>query len=265
MSTLGKTMRLRRLVRPDTGRCVLLAVSHGTSTPEIFAQLEDTPGQVEAALAGGADCTLISAGMAATTGEVFARHPDKGFVAKMSATSYEARPRETVISSVERAARDGADAVGVLMQLTPESERDVIAMIAALGEECDRLGMPYVVEAEWPGAYGTQRWFPDDVVAYLRRSCRLAQELGADIIKTNWPGGAEQYAEVIAPVSVPTVVAGGAKMAEDDLIAMIESAIQGGAAGCSVGRNIFQADDPRAVTARIADAVHATAPLAATA
>lgn len=54
-------------------------------------------------------------------------------------------------------------------------------------------------------------------------------------------------------------------MAEDDLIAMIESAIQGGAAGCSVGRNIFQADDPRAVTARIADAVHATAPLAATA
>jgi DhnA family fructose-bisphosphate aldolase class Ia len=263
MTSIGKTMRLRRLVRPDTGRCVLLAVSHGTSTPEIFAALEDTPAQVEAALSGGADCTLISGGFAAAASDVFARHPDKGFVAKLSATAYEALPRETLISSVEKAARDGADGVGVLMQLTPESERDVIAMIATLGEECDRLGVPYIVEAEWPGAYGSRRWFPDDVVAYLRRACRLAQELGADIVKTNWPGSAEQYAEVIAPVSVPTVVAGGSKMAEDDLIAMIESAIEGGAAGCSVGRNIFQADDPRAITARIAETVHAPALAAA--
>jgi DhnA family fructose-bisphosphate aldolase class Ia len=265
MTTLGKTMRMRRLIRPDTGRCVLLAVSHGTSTPEIFAQLEDTPGQVEAALDGGADCTLISAGMALPARDVFARHPGKGFVAKMSATSYEDTPRETVISSVERAARDGADAVGVLMQLTPQTERDVIAMVAALGEECDRLGMPYVVEAEWPGAYGSQRWFPEDVVAYLRRSCRLAQELGADIVKTNWPGSAEKYAEVIAAVSVPTVVAGGSKVGEDELLAMIEAAIRGGAAGCSVGRNIVQAEDPRAITARIAEAVHTAVPLSAAA
>src|SRR5262249_53594178 len=104
-----------------------------------------------------------------------------------------------------------------------------------------------------------------DVVPYLRRSCRLAQELGADIVKTNWPGSAEKYAEVTAAVSVPTVVAGGSKVGEDELLAMIEAAIRGGAAGCSVGRNIFQADDPRTIPAGIAEAVHAAVPLTAAA
>jgi fructose-bisphosphate aldolase/2-amino-3,7-dideoxy-D-threo-hept-6-ulosonate synthase len=263
MTNVGKAMRLRRIIRPETGRCVLLAVSHGTSTPEIFPQLEDTPAQVEAALVGGADCVLISSGMVCATCDVFARHPAKGYVAKLSATSYEAVPRETVISTVDRAARDGADAVGLLMQLTPQNEHDVIEMVAMVGEACDRLGMPYIVEAEWPGAYGSQPWFPEDVVAYLRRSCRLAQELGADVIKTNWPGSPEQYAEVIAPVSVPTVVAGGSKVGENELIEMIVGAIAAGAVGCSVGRNIFQADDPHDVTAQIVEAVHAPVALGA--
>ena len=58
MST-GKELRLRRIIRPDTGRCILFALSHGTSTVEIFPELDDTPDLLEASLAGGADCILI--------------------------------------------------------------------------------------------------------------------------------------------------------------------------------------------------------------
>jgi fructose-bisphosphate aldolase / 2-amino-3,7-dideoxy-D-threo-hept-6-ulosonate synthase len=259
MGSLGKELRLRRLIRPDTGRCILFAASHGTGASEIYKELEDTPAQVDAALSGGADCVLISCGFAEAAAAVFGRFPTKGFVAKVSATSYVDVPREIVSTSVERAAFNGADAVGLLMQLTPATEREVLAMVAEFGEQCSKLGMPYVVEAEVPGAYGGKGWFPEDVVSYLRRSCRLAQELGADIIKTNWPGSAEGYAEVIAAVSKPTVVAGGPLVAEDALLAVIEGALSAGAAGCSVGRNIFQAPDPRAMAERIATLVHTPA------
>jgi fructose-bisphosphate aldolase, class I len=252
-------MRMRRLVRPDSGRCIMLAVSHGTSTKEIFAPLEDTPAQIDGAFSGGADCVLVSAGFAAASSEVFRRYPHKGYVAKLSATAYESEPRETTISTVEKAAADGADAVGVLMQLTPSTERSVIAMISRLGEDCERYGLPFIVEAEWPGAYDKNSWFPDDVVAYLRRACRLAQELGADLVKTNWPGDADRFADVISTITVPSVVAGGSKISVDDLVGMIEGAISAGAIGCSVGRNIFQASDPRAVAERIAGTVHARA------
>lgn len=262
MASLGKELRLRRLIRPDTGRCILFAASHGTGATEIYKELEDTPAQVDAALSGGADCVLISCGFAGAATDVFRRFPQKGFVAKVSATSYVDVPREIVSTTVERAALCGADAVGVLMQVTPETERDVLTMVADLGEQCDKYGIPYVVEAEVPGAYGGRGWFPDDVVAYLRRSCRLAQELGADVIKTNWPGSSEGYAEVIAAVTKPTVVAGGPLIGEDDLLAVIQGALEAGANGCSVGRNIFQADDPQAMAARIADLVHAKVPAA---
>lgn len=254
--SLGKEMRLRRLMRPDTGRCVLLALSHGTSTVEIFPELERTAEVLDASLAGGADCVLMSAGFARATQTIWSKYPGKGFVAKISATSYVDVPREVQILSVAEAADLGADGVGLLMQLTPSTEDSVLRLVASVGEECAKRGMPYLVEAELPGAYSQGAWLPDDVVAYLRRSCRLAQELGADIIKTNWPGSAEAFASVIAPVTQPVVVAGGAKTTEEELLTRIAAALRMGAAGASVGRNIFISDDPGQATAQIASVVH---------
>lgn len=258
MST-GKELRLRRIIRPDTGRCILFALSHGTSTVEIFAELDRTPQLLDDALGGGADCILISNGFAAANREIFGRYPSKGLVTKVSSTAYEDVPYEMPILSVEQALHSGADAVGILMQLTPSTERAVISMISSCGEQCERYGVPLIVEAELPGAYSPGAWFPDEVVPYLRRACRMAQEFGADIIKTNWPGSAEAFAEIIAPVSKPVVVAGGSKVSEEELLGFIRGAIEAGAVGCSVGRNIFKASDPRAMTARIAEVVHGDA------
>lgn len=263
MESLGKQMRLRRLLRPDTGRCILFAASHGTSTVEIFSELGDTQGQIRAALSGGSDAVLVSRGFARESAPAFAEFPGKAWVLKVSATAYEDMPRELLISTVEGAALSGADAVGVLMQLTPSTEVSVISTISHLGEECERLQMPFVVEAELPGAYDVSGWYPEDKVAYLRRSCRLAQELGADVIKTNWPGSAEGFAEIISAVTRPVVVAGGARVEEDTLLKVIEDALSVGAAGCSVGRNIFQASNPQAITKRIAEVVHSPAAVTA--
>ncbi|MEI7744132.1 MAG: hypothetical protein WCK58_10340 [Chloroflexota bacterium] len=260
MPSLGKELRLRRFFRPSSGRAIMLAVSHGTSTPVIFPELEHTPELIDASLAGGTDSVLLSKGFLAASAGVFAKYPDKGVVLKVSSSAQQATgPLETIISSVETAALVGADAVGVLMQLTPTTEAHVIAYVAALGERCEALQIPLIVEAELPAAYDTTTaWYPDDIVAYLRRSCRLAQELGADVVKTNWTGSIESYQSVLSTVTVPVVVAGGARTDDATFLAMVRDALTAGAAGVSVGRNIFRAPDPQAATQAVADLVHGT-------
>jgi fructose-bisphosphate aldolase / 2-amino-3,7-dideoxy-D-threo-hept-6-ulosonate synthase len=257
MGSLGKEMRLRRFFRPDTGRSILFAASHGTATLQIFRELEDTEAQVLAALSGGADAVLISRGFAQASLSAFQQYPDRAFVLKASATSREDVPRETMTATVEGACRAGADAVGVLMQLTPSTETALFRAIAELGEQCDRYQLPLLVEAELPATYEQSDWYPEDQVVYLRRACRLAQEFGADVIKTNWPGNSDGFREIIDVVTVPVVVAGGPQVGDDTFFAMVEGALDSGAAGCSVGRNIFQAPDPQAMSERIAALVHA--------
>jgi DhnA family fructose-bisphosphate aldolase class Ia len=256
MSISGKDLRLRHLLHGDTGRCILFAASHGTSTSSLYPELDRTPDKVAAALAGGADSVLISPPLGRACADAFRAHPAGGIVAKVSATAFEACRRETAIWSAQAAAAAGADGVGIMMQLIPENEEAVISMVARFGDECERLGLPYVVEAELPGAYQEGSWAPEDQVSYLRRSCRLAEELGADIIKTNWPGTADGFAEIVSAVTKPVIVAGGPRVTEPELLRIIDSAISVGAIGASVGRNIFQSADPERATAHISAVVH---------
>jgi fructose-bisphosphate aldolase / 2-amino-3,7-dideoxy-D-threo-hept-6-ulosonate synthase len=261
MSASGKDLRLRHLLHRDTGTCILFAASHGTSTATVFHELDETAGKVAAAIDGGADSVLITPPIARLCGGILRERPQVGFVAKVSATAFESYRRETAIWSAEAAIIAGADGIGIMMQLVPENEQPVISLIAEYGEECERLGMPYVVEAELPGAYQANDWMPEDPVRYLRRSCRLAEEMGADIIKTNWPGSADGFASIVSAVTKPVIVAGGPRIEDHQLLEVIDLAMRAGAIGASVGRNIFQAPDPVQATANIASVVHGRVPV----
>ncbi len=262
MSASGKDLRMRHLLHRETGTCVLFAASHGTSTATIFQELNQTADKVAAAIDGGADSVLVSPPIGRLCAGILRERPHAGFVAKVSATAYESVRRETPIWSSEAAMVAGADAVGIMMQLIPENEEAVMRLVAEYGEECERLGMPYVVEAELPGAYQANDWMPEDPVGYLRRACRLAEELGADIIKTNWPGTADGFASIVAAVTKPIIVAGGPRIDDGQLLEIIDQAMRAGAIGASVGRNIFQSPDPVQATANIAAVVHDRAPVA---
>src|SRR5260370_587365 len=109
--------------------------------------------RVAGAGAGGPAWVLSSPPLGRACADVFRAHGGGGFVAKVSATAFESFRRETAIWSAEAAAASGADGVAVMMQLIPENEEAVIRLAATFGEECERLGLPYVVEAELPGAY----------------------------------------------------------------------------------------------------------------
>ena len=94
-------------------------------------------------------------------------------------------------------------------------------------------------------------------VKYVKHAARVGAELGADIVKVNYTGSPESFQEVIAGCPVPVVIAGGEKMETDqELLTMVEGALAAGGCGVSIGRNIFQHEDPIAIIQAIDILVH---------
>jgi DhnA family fructose-bisphosphate aldolase class Ia len=254
MTSSGKQLRLRRILDPGSRTAVMFAFSHGTSAPEVIDGLENPLEKVGAAMEGGADCAFLAPGLIELLAPVLAQSRDFGVVVKVTATASRGRlpHQERLICSVERSAELGADGVVALLPFAPDNEADVIRLTAELGEACARLGMPFVAEAEYPNAYyGEADYAEEWGLPYLKRSARLCFECGADIIKSNWPGTPDAFGEIVGCIPVPVVVAGGSRESDLDLLRKIAAAIEGGASGCSVGRNIFQHSDPTAMTRAI--------------
>ncbi len=256
MSATGKRMRLRRLIEPGTGKSVIFAISHGTTSPVLLKGTEDIVSRVAAAHRGGANVVFLSAGYARHCVEEFEKAPNLSLTLKISSTAagYHLPHQEVLFGSVQQALCLGADGVVVLVPLSKENEREIIRWLGRLGEECERYGMPLLAEAEFPTAYHKTESvsaLEKYGIEYLRRSVRLCTELGADIIKTNWTGDQESFAEIVTSTPVPVVVAGGSRESSKDLLKKIHLAIGAGAVGCSVGRNIFQHKDPEAMTRAI--------------
>ena len=101
------------------------------------------------------------------------------------------RPEIVQIGDVEEALRLGADAVVLFTALGGDTEAGMIEILAGVGRECEVLGMPFIAEAEFPTTYASVEALKEQYgFEYLRRNVRLCAELGADIVKTNWPGDA---------------------------------------------------------------------------
>jgi fructose-bisphosphate aldolase/2-amino-3,7-dideoxy-D-threo-hept-6-ulosonate synthase len=131
-----------------------------------------------------------------------------------------------------------------------DTEPGMIEILAGVGRECAALGMPFIAEAEFPTTYATVEELKQQYgFEYLRRNVRLCAELGADIVKTNWPGEADSFGRLVeAANGIPVVLAGGSRLEDKALMWRMQVAVEAGAIGCSVGRNIFMHESPEAIT-----------------
>jgi len=154
------------------------------------------------------------------------------------------------IADVEEALRLGADAVVLFTALGGDTEAGMIEILAGVGRECEALGMPFIAEAEFPTTYASVEALKEQYgFEYLRRNVRLCAELGADIVKTNWPGDPESFGKLVEATSgIPVVLAGGSRLEDKELLWRMEQAVAAGAIGCSVGRNIFMHTSPEAIS-----------------
>lgn len=255
-SMTGKKIRLNRIIQKETNTCIIFAIDHGLTSPTLLKGAVNAREKIRQAISGGANALMISSGFAKQMVDEFKRDTSLCLMLSASAASSPEAANETIIthiSSVEEALRIGADAVVVFVALGGKREPEMISYVSAVGEACELLGMPFIAEAEYPTTYAAKDTssFQKYGVEYLKRNVRLCVELGADIIKTNWSGDEESFSEIVVAAGVPVVVAGGPITTDSDLLSRMEQAKQAGAIGCSVGRNIFEHQNPEAITRAI--------------
>ncbi len=249
MSDVGKRMRLKRVIDPD-GVSVICALDHGMTSPVFLQPLADITQRTREAVAGGSNVIMMSKGMIGIAEEAFSPTTSLALLLSASASPDGERPQIVQIAEVEEACVLGADAVVLFTALGGDTEAGMIEILSGVGRECAALGMPFIAEAEFPTTYATVEELKQQYgFDYLRRNVRLCAELGADIVKTNWPGDQDSFARCVeAANGVPVVLAGGSRLSDEELLGRMEQAMAAGAIGCSVGRNIFMHDRPESIT-----------------
>jgi len=249
MTDVGKAMRMKRVIDPS-GVSVICALDHGMTSPQFLEPLADIVARTRETIAGGANVIMMSKGMIRVAHSAFAPTTSLALLLSASANPEGGRPEVVRIADVEEALRLGADCVVLFTALGGDTEPGMIDTLAEVGNECAVLGMPFIAEAEFPTTYASVEELTAQYgFEYLRRNVRLCAELGADIVKTNWPGDAAGFAKLVeAANGIPVVLAGGSRLSDEELLRRMEEAMDAGGIGCSVGRNIFMHESPEAIT-----------------
>jgi len=242
------TRRLRRIFRPD-GRAFIVAIDHGLTEGPVPG-LESIPRILDIITHGGADAVLASYGTAIRFEEALA---PLGLIMRIDAGGTSLGKLEPAGSyySVADALRVGADAVAVSAFPGTVQEELSLRSLATTITEAHRWGLPVLGEMQ-PGGFDSGPEF--HTPAQLAVAARVAAEMGADWLKMPY---AENYGQVVASSFVPVVILGGVKT--DDarlLLETIHIALETGAAGVAMGRNIFQARNPGAIVRAVAALIH---------
>jgi putative autoinducer-2 (AI-2) aldolase len=240
----GMKNRLSRIFNAATGKTVMLAFDHGYIMGPT-AGLERMDLSIPP-LIPHADCLMCTRGAVQST---VPPENDKPLVLRCGtgATVLKELSDEVIGVTVEDAIRLNAAAVTTMVYVGDVHERESLDNLGRLINEGNRFGVPTLAVT----AVGKE--MARDA-RYLGLATRVAAELGAHFVKTYYcePG----FDEVVAGCPVPLVIAGGKKVPEIDALTMAYQAIDQGAAGVDMGRNIFCADDPVAMIQAVRAVVH---------
>ncbi|MBP7652833.1 2-amino-3,7-dideoxy-D-threo-hept-6-ulosonate synthase [Candidatus Dependentiae bacterium] len=249
---LGKKIRLERIMNRLNGKTIIVPLDHGVTVGPIEG-LVNLAGTVDKVADGGANAVLGHIGLPLYGHRKSGK--DIGLILHLSAsTCLSPDPNSKVlVNSVRRAIKMGADAVSIHINIGAEDEKDMLRDFGIIGEECMEWGMP-LVAMMYPRGKKIARECDLQVV---KHAARVGAELGADLIKTNYTGSPESFEKVIIGCPAPVIIAGGEKMETDDeLLQVVFDANKVGAAGLSIGRNIFQHKNPAAIVKSVAAIVH---------
>jgi len=251
------------LFETESSNAVVVALDHGLGMGAVEG-FSDPEATLDAVLAGDPDGVLV--------GSAFARHygdriDDAGVETLVTAdvVTFSTRPGHDEGMDIwtrpfdveELLAHDPVGVKAVLVFGRDDRrlfERNIDA-IGRLATELRGTGVPLIVE---PVQWGSR--VPDDLATdhdYVEDACRIAWEIGADVLKAPYSGEPERYADLVDNSPVPVTVLGGpASGSTAAMLRDVREAVDAGARGPVIGRSVWQSDDPAAVTRALGEIVH---------
>lgn len=263
---MSKKVRLNRMFS-EQGKCFDVAIDHGFFNEFSFLSgIADMKSAVETVVAAGPDCIQLSAGQARHLQDIPGKNKP-GLVLRTDAANIYGNvlPRflfsELIDNAIEHAVR--LDAVSVCVNLLllpgqPELHHQCVRNISILKTECEKYGMPLMVEPlvmlpnEEKGGY-----MVDGDIEKITALVRQGVELGADVIKADPCDDVTEYHRVIEVASgIPVLVRGGGRASDEEIIERTVELMKQGASGIVYGRNVVQHPDPARMTSALMSVVH---------
>ncbi len=240
----GMKNRLSRIIKPKTGKTVMLAVDHGYFQGPTTG-LRDFSKTVEPLLPY-ADSLMITRGALRNW---IKAETDIPVVLRVSGgqSILKELSNEVITTAIDDAIRINASAITCSIYVGGEYEKESLANLSKIVNEGEKYGIPVLAVT----AVGKDMVRDD---RYLGLASRIAVELGAHMVKTYY---CDKFEEVVeACRNVPVVIAGGKKIEEKAALQMAHDAISKGAVGVDMGRNIFQSDNPIGMIKAVRAIVH---------
>src|SRR5512136_3261073 len=241
----GLKNRISRIIKPDTGRSVMLAVDHGyflgpTSRLEV-------PRKTIMPLAPYADAIMLTRGVLRSSVDATILNSVVLRVSGGTSIVGEDLSNEGIITSVEDALRLNASGVALSIFVGSKHEKQTLLSLSELVNEGQKHGMPVLAVT----AVGKELGKRD--ARYLGLATRIAAEIGAHVVKTYY---CDDFHRVVDGCPAPIVVAGGPKLPEKEALEMTYNSMKGGAIGVDMGRNIWQSDWPVGMIKAVRAIVH---------
>ncbi|MCL2134859.1 MAG: 2-amino-3,7-dideoxy-D-threo-hept-6-ulosonate synthase [Candidatus Bathyarchaeota archaeon] len=244
----GKNRRMKRIFQQDN-RTIIVPMDHGVTCGPIqgITNMQQTINQL---LKGGVDAVLLHKGIAKTVDTT-----GTSLIVMLNGMS-NLNPNmnnKVQVCSVQEATRLGADAVSVHVNVGAQDEDKMLSTLGKIANECDKFGLP-LLAMMYPRGPKIANEHALEAVAH---AARLGAELGADIIKTNYTGTIDSFKQVTESCPVPVLIAGGQKCKTiEEILQITNDALKAGAAGLSMGRNIFQWDNQALIVKALSAIIH---------
>jgi class I fructose-bisphosphate aldolase len=254
--------RMQRLFGED-GKAVYLPIDHG-----IFGMVEGLEDPVKMArelIKDGIDGTLMQLGIVKQTNALFEsvnRPPARVLTADyLQQWSVPGKSEETtgafLNATAEQAVKYSCDAVKVILPMgfSSELELEHVKIISALVKECDKYDMPIIMEPMVMGnRIPKERERDPEIIAH---GCRIALELGADVIKAPYTGDKDSFALLIERIGLPFIILGGPKVPGiKGVLQIVKDTLDAGARGPCMGRNIWGRPEVHRIVHALIDIVH---------
>ncbi len=252
MTIIGKHVRIERIFNRNTGKTVIVPMDHGISVGPIDG-VKDIKTAIQKVSEGGANAIVEHKGLVGEGHRKKGR--DIGLIVHLSAsTNLSPYPHsKTLVCTVEEALKLGADAVSIHVNLGDGNEKEMLNDFGKVCYEARTWGMPLLAMIYTRG----EKIENEYDVKVVKHAARVGSEMGADIVKVSYTGSSDTFREVVEGSTIPVVIAGGEKMNSDrDILEMVKGSIDAGGAGVSIGRNVFQHNNPTRMVMAISAVVN---------